>query len=76
WINRGNFIDLGDERDPIVGLHENPGTFTIPTEPVRKRVHEVTTFNRLRGGEYMFMPSLSALRWMAAGEWDGEAQAS
>src|SRR5204863_494727 len=32
WINRGNFIDLGTEKDPIVALHEEPGTFTIPQE--------------------------------------------
>ena len=69
WINRGNFIDLGEERDPVVGLHETPGTFTIPDTPVRRRVDGVTTFNRLRGGEYLFMPSLSALRWIGAGAW-------
>ncbi|MEP9404139.1 Dyp-type peroxidase [Sphingomonas sp. VNH70] len=69
WINRGNFIDLAEERDPIVGLHEEPGSFTIPASPVRQRVDGVTTFNRLRGGEYMFMPSLTALRWISAGAW-------
>jgi len=69
WINRGNFIDLGAERDPVVGLHETPGTFTMPASPVRRRVDGVTTFNRLRGGEYLFMPSLSALRWIGAGAW-------
>ena len=25
---------------------------------------EIETFNVLRGGEYFFMPSLSALRWI------------
>ena len=69
WINRGNFIDLGTERDPIVGLHEEPGRFTLPADPVRRRVDGVTTFNRLRGGEYMFMPSISALRWIGDAGW-------
>lgn len=69
WINRGNFVDLGDERDPIVALHEQPGLFTIPAEPARHRVRGVTTFNHLKGGEYMFMPSLSALRWIAGAHW-------
>ena len=32
--------------------------------PVRRRIHGIQTFNVLRGGEYMFMPSLSALRWL------------
>jgi Dyp-type peroxidase family len=69
WINRGNFIDLGTERDPIVGLQDTPGTFTLPQEPVRKRLDGVTTFNRLKGGEYLFMPSLSALRWIGDAGW-------
>jgi Dyp-type peroxidase family len=70
WINRGNFVDLGEERDPIVGLHQTSGTFTIPETPVRRKIDGVTTFNRLRGGEYMFMPSLTALRWIGDGAWD------
>src|SRR5512132_4518155 len=65
WINDGNFIGAGNERDPIVGLQEEGATFTIPKEPVRRRVHGIETFNVLRGGEYFFMPSLSALKWVA-----------
>jgi Dyp-type peroxidase family len=65
WINDGNFIGAGNERDPIVGLQEDGATFTIPKEPVRRRVHSIETFNVLRGGEYFFMPSLSALKWLA-----------
>jgi len=64
WINDGNFMELGDERDPIVGVQEDGATFTIPRVPVRRRVHGIETFNVLRGGEYFFMPSLSALKWM------------
>jgi Dyp-type peroxidase family len=65
WVNFGNFTNLGDERDPMIGLQEEPGTFTIPQEPVRHRIHGIETFNVLRGGEYLFMPSLTALRWLA-----------
>ena len=65
WINDGNFIGAGNERDPIIGLQEKEATFTIPKEPVRRRVHGIETFNVLRGGEYFFMPSLSALRWLS-----------
>ena len=65
WINNGNFMNLGEERDPNVGLQEDGATFTIPHEPVRRRIHGIETFNVLRGGEYFFMPSLSALRWLA-----------
>ena len=65
WINSGNFTGLGDERDPIVGLQEEAANFTIPKDPVRHRVHDIRTFNVLRGGEYFFMPSLAALKWLA-----------
>jgi hypothetical protein len=65
WINDGNFTGVGEERDPIVGLQEEGGTFTIPAKPVRRRIHNIQTFNVLRGGEYFFMPSLSALKWLA-----------
>ena len=64
WINNGDFIGAGDERDPIIGGQEEGATFTIPKEPVRRRIHGIETFNVLRGGEYLFMPSLSALRWI------------
>ena len=64
WVNDGNFIGVGDERDPIVGLQEEGATFTIPHQPVRRRIHNINTFNVLRGGEYFFMPSLSALKWL------------
>jgi Dyp-type peroxidase family len=65
WINNGNFMSLGDERDPTIGFQEAGGTFTIPRDPVRRRIHGIDTFNVLRGGEYFFLPSLSALRWIA-----------
>lgn len=72
WINGGNFIDLGQERDPIVGDHDDDqtvGQFTIPSGPARKRINGVTTFNRMAGGEYLFMPSLTALRWIGTAGW-------
>ena len=58
-------MNLGNEHDPIVGLQEAGAPFTIPKEPVRHRIHGIETFNVLRGGEYLFMPSLSALNWLA-----------
>jgi Dyp-type peroxidase family len=64
WINDGNFIGVGSERDPIVGRQEEGATFTVPRQPVRRRFHGIQTFNVLRGGEYFFMPSISALKWL------------
>jgi len=65
WINDGNFIGAGNERDPIIGRQEEGATFTIPRQPVRRRIHGIETFNVLKGGEYFFVPSMSALKWLA-----------
>src|SRR3984957_1915598 len=67
WINDGNFMGLGDERDPIIGLQEEGASFTIPRDPVRHVVRSLEPFNVLRAGEYCFMPSLSSLKWIANG---------
>ena len=64
WVNNGNFMTLGVERDPNIGLQKDGATYTIPQKPVRRRIHGIETFNVLRGGEYFFLPSLSALRWL------------
>ncbi len=61
----GDFIGAGNERDPIIGRQEEGATFTIPKQPVRRRIHGIQTFNVLKGGEYFFMPSMSALNWLA-----------
>jgi Dyp-type peroxidase family len=74
WINNGNFMNLGNERDPNVGLQEDGATFTVPKEPVRRRIRGIQTFNVLRGGEYFFMPSLSALRWIVTSATPSEPQ--
>jgi deferrochelatase/peroxidase EfeB len=65
WINDGNFIGAGDERDPIIGMQDEGATFTIPRKPARRRIHGIQTFNVLKGGEYLFMPSITALKWVA-----------
>ena len=65
WINDGNFIGIGSERDPIIGRQEEGASFTVPRYPVRRLVHGIETFNVLRGGEYFLMASLSALNWLA-----------
>ena len=66
WLNDGNFVGLGTEKDAIVGANDGTGTFTVPQRPIRRRLQDVPRLVIVRGGEYCFMPSLSALRWMAA----------
>jgi len=64
WVNSGNFVGLGKEKDPMISLQDKTAYFTVPGTPPR-RVHGIQSFNTLLGGEYFFMPSLSALAWLA-----------
>jgi Dyp-type peroxidase family len=62
WLLNCNFATLFDETDPLVGPK---GRFTIREQPLRRTV-DVETFVRMAGGEYFFLPSLPALRYLAA----------
>ena len=66
WANDGTFFDGGSARDPITGASENSsGTFDIPKCPIRKRLQGIPRFVVVRGGEYCFLPSLRALKWLS-----------
>jgi len=64
WMNDGVFFGAGNARDPIVGSNNGPGDYTIPRRPVRRRLPALPRFVTTRGGEYAFLPSISALRWL------------
>jgi Dyp-type peroxidase family len=76
WINAGNFLGLGPEEDPIAGAQTGTGIFTIPMKPIRRRLQGLERFTVTRGGEYGFVPSLSALRWLASSPADRATAAS
>jgi len=65
WVNDGVFFGSGTDKDPIIGSNGQPGGFTLPRKPVRKRFQTIPNFVVTRGGEYCFMPSLSALKWLS-----------
>ena len=67
WINKGQFFrGPATDRDPFVGAVDGSGSFTIPQEPIRRRLQGLPAFVITRGGEYFFAPGLRALRWLAA----------
>jgi deferrochelatase/peroxidase EfeB len=70
-INGGDFLGLGDAKDPVAGSATGRGYFPIPRRPVPRRVHGLARFVVTPGGEYYFMPSLSGLRWLAELGGDG-----
>ena len=65
WVNDGVIFGGEGAKDPIVGSMGDGESFTIPTRPVRRRLQGLPRFVVTRGGEYAFMPGLSALRWLA-----------
>ncbi|MDB5571857.1 MAG: Dyp-type peroxidase family [Hyphomicrobiales bacterium] len=71
WINYGNDLAQGEDRDPLIGGNAGTGRFVIPGDPKRKEepfiCGRLPSFVTLRGGGYFFLPSLTALRFLAAG---------
>jgi Dyp-type peroxidase family len=65
WINDGIFIGSPAEKDPLAGPNDGTDTFTIAQRPIRRRLQDLPPFVVTRGGEYCFVPSLRALRWLA-----------
>ena len=61
WLFNTDFHGIFEEVDPLIGPD---GFMTIQTKPLRRRV-KVETFVQLAGGEYFFLPSLPALKYLA-----------
>lgn len=70
WVNYGNDYNLANDKDPICGNQEHHGAMTIqgssPENPpfICPRLPR---FVDTRGGEYFFIPSLTAIRMIADG---------
>jgi Dyp-type peroxidase family len=65
WVNDGKFFGAPGEKDPLIGPNDGSGQMTVPQQPIRRKMVGLPAFVVTRGGEYCFMPSLSALRWLA-----------
>ncbi len=70
WCNNPRFGGLNDNKDPIVGDNQRTNApashMTIPGEPLERRTSALPRFVTVTGGAYLFMPSLTALRYLAA----------
>lgn len=64
WINDGDFVGEGSRTDPIVGRRDLADDYAYPARPVRRRFKGLPDFTVVRGGEHVFLPSLSSLRWL------------
>jgi Dyp-type peroxidase family len=67
WANNPKFGGLYDERDPLIGDNDGATSeLTIPGRPARQRLEGLPRFVDVRGGEYFFLPSVRALRFLAS----------
>jgi len=66
WLNAGNIFGLGHDRDFILGDANGTGKMTIQGRPPFFLTPQ-ETFVRTRGGEYLFVPGMTALAALADG---------
>jgi Dyp-type peroxidase family len=65
WLNDGNAFGLGAEPDPISGPPGHETRYMIEGDPLRM-ASGLRTCVECRGGEYLFVPSVAALRALPA----------
>lgn len=74
WVQYGASFNVGNDTDPLVGLRRPGAKFVIPADPAKDETPFICAnlpqFVETRGGEYFFVPSLTALREIAAGSVD------
>jgi hypothetical protein len=71
WVQYGNDSRLGNDKDVLMGNHGGHGRFVVqgdasPSNPPFVCSH-LPDFVELRGGDYFFLPSITALGMMALG---------
>jgi hypothetical protein len=68
WCNNPRINALHDNKDPVVGDHGGDGQpasyMTIPTRSGVARTAALPRFVTVRASAYLFMPSLTALRFL------------
>jgi Dyp-type peroxidase family len=74
WIEYGNDLHQGNDKDLVIGNHGGKGKCVLQGTADPKNppfiCASLPNFVELRGGDYFFMPSLTALQMMAAGTVD------
>jgi Dyp-type peroxidase family len=72
WINDGNAFGLGHDKDYLLGDSSTTEKMTVQGSPPFF-IAPQPSFVTVRGGEYLFVPGLTALRWLADGSRAGAA---
>jgi deferrochelatase/peroxidase EfeB len=66
WLNDGNIFGLGHDKDFLLGDPEGRGKMTIQGDPPFFLAPQ-EVFVKTRGGEYLFVPGITALAALADG---------
>ena len=72
WLNNPKFGGLINDRDPVVAQDALTGAVSLPASPFRRRLAGLPSFVTVLGGEYFFLPGLSALERLLAACATGE----
>lgn len=69
WINFGNDLNQGNDRDPLVGIQDGRGRMSVPGDTEKPTVicGNLPQFVKTRGGDYFFLPGVSAVERLADG---------
>lgn len=76
WSNNIKFHNLYNDVDPIIGVQNggkdeqgnyqmSPTQFIVQAHPVRKRYKNIPPFIKVKGGSYLFLPSLPAIEYLS-----------
>jgi Dyp-type peroxidase family len=69
WIGNGNDAGQGSDKDLLVGNHEAGDSFVVQGDMSKTNppylFESIPSFVELRGGDYFFVPSITALRMIA-----------
>ena len=65
WVNAPKFQGLVHDKDPIAGDHDGTYNMTIQHKPIKKTLHGLPRFTTVKGGAYVLLPGLRALRSLA-----------
>jgi Dyp-type peroxidase family len=74
WLQYGLDANAGNDTCPLLGHHDEDAKFVIASDPASGKppfiCSKLPQFVETRGGDYFFLPSLTALRMIAMGTID------
>lgn len=70
WNNNTKFEGMYEDPDPVLGIKDSRNKafthdFTIPAQPIRRKVQGLKRHVHVVGGAYFFMPGMRGLKYLA-----------